>query len=93
MTRGAATVRAVVLASGPGPASLTAFTFTVTFCPLPSPPTVVRVSVTSLTLPATSTRYFVTGRPFSTAGVHCTATVPGWSATVDARSSVGAAGR
>ena len=30
VTRGSATVRAVVVASGPGPASLTAFTFTVT---------------------------------------------------------------
>ena len=93
VTVGLATVRAVAVPGSPSPASFTAFTSTATFSPAPKPVRVTAVpSVTSVVLPPAATRYFVTGRPLSTAACQPTWTAPAWSPTVAASTPSGLPG-
>src|SRR5690606_605206 len=93
VTCGLATVRAVAVAAGPSPASLTACTRTVTVWPSPRPVSLTWVpSVTSTLRPFASTTYRVIGRPLSTAAAHVTRIAPGSAATVLAESCRGAPG-
>src|SRR5262245_32460139 len=77
-------VRAVAVASGPEPASLTAWTLTGTATSSPNPASVTDVPVTSWVLPPASTTYVVIGRPLSAAACQLAWIAPRWPGSVAA---------
>src|SRR5215208_3408745 len=90
-TAGWSMVRALVVALGLAPATLTAATVTVTTWPSPNPPSATLVAVTVWVLPPAVTRYSVIGRPLLAGTFHRTRMVPLVAASVVAVRPVTAA--